>query len=75
MTDSEFETLEKQMWALAQSSQSDPVLKALAHLICQQIDGLRRNPSDIDLRKMMMRMLREIHNAIGQQRRPRQRSA
>ena len=56
------------MRALSQSK-SDPVLKALTHLVWQQIDELRKNPNNSELHKMMMRMLREVHNAIAQRRR------
>lgn len=69
MTDDDLEALGKQMRALSQSLKIDPVLKALTYLVWQQIDELRKNPSDTYLHKMMIRMLREVHNAIAQRRR------
>jgi hypothetical protein len=69
MTNDELEALGKQMSALSQSPKSDPVLKALAHLVWQQIDGLRKSPGDTHLHKILVRMLREVHNAIAQRRR------
>jgi|HubBroStandDraft_2_1064218.scaffolds.fasta_scaffold3127489_1 hypothetical protein len=66
MTNHEIDALGKQMWALSQSAKSDPVLKALTYLVWQQIAELRKNPGDTDLHKMMLRMLREVHNTITQ---------
>jgi hypothetical protein len=69
MADDELQKLGRQMRALSQSPKSDPVLKALAHLVWQQIDELRNDPNDADLYKMMLRMLREVHNAIARRQR------
>jgi hypothetical protein len=39
------------MRVLSLSSKGDPVLKALTHLVWQQIDELRKNPNDTDLHR------------------------
>lgn len=65
----ELETLRRQMWALSHSPKSDPVLKALSHLVWQLLDEQSKNPGDVNSHDMLLRMLREVHNAIAHRRR------
>ena len=65
----ELETLRPQMWMLSHSPKSDPVLKALTHLVWQLLDEQSKNPGDNNSHDMLLRMLREVHNAIAYRRR------
>ena len=65
----QLETLKRQMWALSHSRKSDPVLKALSHLVWQLLDERSKKPDDVNSHDMLLRMLREVHNAIAHRRR------
>jgi hypothetical protein len=65
----ELQALGRQMRLLSQSPKSDPVLKALTHLVWQLINEQNKNPDDANIYDMLMRMLREVHNAIAYRRR------
>ena len=69
MAPDQLEALKPQMWALSHSPKSDPVLKALTQLVCQLLDEQRKNPDDVNSYDMLLRMLREVHNAIAYRRR------
>lgn len=69
MTDAEMEELGKQMWDLWRAPTTDPVMKALAHLVWSQIQNLKAEPDNAKLRELMMRSLGDVRDAIIDRRR------